>query len=106
MIHHTVHHLEHLLVYSALLWQVVLAVYLLLKWLNENFKIEKIIDSPHIYSGIETSRPTDPKNVGAVEVDVNKNVIVGAVDFANVKSDEVIKTKVKTKKNKLKDLRK
>ncbi len=106
MIHHTVHHLEHLLVYSVLLWQAVLAVYLLLKWLNENFKIKKIIDSPHIYSGIETSRSTESKNVGAVEVDVNKNVIVESPDSANIKSDEVIKTKVKTKKNKLKEFRK
>ena len=100
-----IHHLEHLVVYSLVLWQVTLAVYLILKWLKDNESDEKIVDTPHIYTGVRSDKKPKGKTLGAVEVDLAKTVIVEKADSANIKSDEVIKAKVKTKKNKLKELR-
>ena len=46
------------------------------------------------------------KDLGPIEVDIKKNIKVDKADEQSVKLDEKIKGKVKTQKNKLRDLRK
>ena len=102
------HHLIHFLIYSALLWQVVLGCYILLIWASKNFKFHK---SPNLNIGevVKTSVIEETKvkkDMGPIEVDINKSMIVDTKsDESSVKVDEKIKGKVKTQKDKLKKLR-
>ena len=102
------HHLIHFLIYSALLWQVVLGCYILLIWASKNFKFHK---SPNLNIGevVKTSVIEETKvkkDMGPIEVDINKSMIVDTKsDESSVKLDEKIKGKVKTQKDKLKKLR-
>ena len=104
-----VHHLIHLLVYSVLLWQVVLGCWILLIWVSKNFKFQK---SPNLNIGevVKTSVIEETKvkkDMGPIEVDVKKNVVMDTKsDESSVKLDEKIKGKVKTQKDKLRSLRK
>ena len=110
-----IHHLIHFLMYSLVIWQIVLGVYVILLWAKRNIKFEKT--SPVInVSENKTEYPIEDlkdrlegKKVGPsgpVEVDVKKNLIVDTKsDEASVKLDEKIKGKVKTQKDKLKKLR-
>ena len=100
------HHLIHFIMYSLVLWQLVLGVYIILIWTKRNIKCN---NSPVIYVSetiglnhhVETS-----KDLGPVEVDVKKNLIMDTKsDESSVKLDEKIKGKVKTQKDKLKKLR-
>ena len=103
------HHFIHFLIYSALIWQVVLGCYILLIWVSKNFKFHK---SPNLNIGevVKTSVIEETKvkkDMGPVEVDVNKSMIVDTKsDEVSVKLDEKIKGKVKTQKDKLRNLRK
>ncbi len=105
-----VHHLIHLLIYSALLWQVVLGVYIILIWASKNFKFHR---SPVLNIGESLQKGGSPieeatvkKDLGPIEVDVKKSMIVDTKsDEVSVKLDEKIKGKVKTQKDKLKKLR-
>ncbi len=102
------HHFIHLLIYSALIWQIVLGCYILLIWVSKNFKFHK---SPNLNIGevIKTSTIEETKvkkDMGPIEVDINKSMIVDTKsDESSVKLDEKIKGKVKTQKDKLKKLR-
>ena len=104
-----VHHLVHFIMYSLLLWQIVLGCWILLIWVSKNFKFHK---SPNFNIG-EVVRNTSvieetkvKKDMGPIEVDVKKNVIMDTKsDEVSVKLDEKIKGKVKTQKDKLKNLR-
>ena len=104
-----VHHLVHFVMYSLILWQVVLGCYVLLIWASKNFKFHK---SPNFNIG-EVVRNTSvieetkvKKDMGPIEVDVKSNVIMDTKsDESSVKLDEKIKGKVKTQKDKLKNLR-
>ena len=102
-----VHHLIHFLMYSLVLWQIVLGIYIILLWAKRNIKFEKtspvinVSETKGLSHQIETS-----KDLGPVEVDVKKNLIVDTKsDEKSVKVDEKIKGKVKTQKDKLKKLR-
>ena len=105
-----IHHLIHLLIYSVLLWQVVLGVWIILIWASKNFKFHR---SPVLNIGesfksdgspIETNKVK--KDLGPIEVDVKKNMVMDTKsDESSVKLDEKIKGKVKTQKDKLKKLR-
>ena len=105
-----IHHLVHFLMYSLVIWQMVLGVYVILLWAKRNIKFEKtspIINVSETKEGlsqhIETSKN---KDLGPIEVDVNKNTIIDTKsDEVSVKLDEKIKGKVKTQKDKLKKLR-
>jgi len=104
-----VHHLVHFIMYSLLLWQIVLGCWILLIWVSKNFKFHK---SPNFNIG-EVVRNTSvieetkvKKDMGPIEVDVKSNVIMDTKsDESSVKLDEKIKGKVKTQKDKLKKLR-
>ena len=107
-------HLIHFLMYSLVIWQIVLGVYIILLWAKRNIKFEKT--SPVInVSENKTDYPIevlkdrlDGKKVGPtgpVEVGVDRNVFIDKADKTKIKIDEVKKGKVKTQKDKLKKLR-
>ena len=106
-----VHHLIHLLIYSLLLWQIVLGVWIILIWASKNFKFHR---SPVLNIGESFQKSDSPveetkvkKDMGPIEVDVKSNVIMDTKsDESSVKLDEKIKGKVKTQKDKLRSLRK
>ena len=100
-------HLIHFLMYSLVLCQIVLGVYVILLWVKRNIKFEKtspvinVSETKGLNHHVETS-----KDLGPVEVDVKKNLIMDTKsDESSVKLDEKIKGKVKTQKDKLKKLR-
>ena len=104
------HHIIHFLMYSLVLWQVVLGVYIILLWAKRNIKFEKtspvinVSETKGLNQHIETS--TKSNDLGPIEVDVKKNTIIDTKsDEVSVKLDEKIKGKVKTQKDKLKNLR-
>ncbi len=105
------HHLIHFLTYSFLLWQTILGVWILLIWVSKNFKFHR---SPVLNIGESFQRGGSPgeetkvkKDLGPIEVGVSKTMIVDTKsDESSVKLDEKIKGKVKTQKDKLRNLRK
>jgi hypothetical protein len=115
-----IHIAGHIVIYSLVLWQFVLGVWLILKWVNKNWKIKKTfsvvsptenktqtvqpvinIDGASIGEGIAKKK----KDMGPVDVDVNRNVFIDKIEGGRVEMDEVKKGKVKTQKDKLKKLR-
>ena len=98
------------ILYSLVLWQVVLGCYILLIWVSKNIKFHrspavKIGESFQSGSPIESNKVK--KDLGPIEVDVKSNVIMDTKsDESSVKLDEKIKGKVKTQKDKLRSLRK
>ena len=99
--------------YSLVLWQVVMGVYIILLWAKRNIKFE-FTRSPVLNIGESLQKSGSPveesrvkKDLGPIEVGVNKNLIVDTKsDESEVKLDEKIKGKVKTQKDKLRSLRK
>ena len=110
-----IHHIVHFIMYSLVIWQIVLGVYVILLWAKRNIKFEKT--SPIInVSENKTDYPIEVlkdrlegKTVGSsgpIEVDVDRKTIIDTKsDESSVKLDEKIKGKVKTQKDKLKKLR-
>ena len=106
-----VHHLVHLLIYSLIIWQIFLGVYVILIWASKNFKFHR---SPVLNIGESFQKSDSPgeetkvkKDLGPIEVDVKKNMVMDTKsDESSVKLDEKIKGKVKTQKDKLRNLRK
>ena len=104
------HHLLHFIGYSFILWQLILGIWILFKWVSKNFKFHR---SPVLNIGESFQKSGSPveetkvkKDLGPIEVDVNKSMIVDTKsDESSVKLDEKIKGKVKTQKDKLKKLR-
>ena len=101
-----IHHLIHFIMYSLVLWQGVLGVYVILIWAKRNIEFKKspiinVSETKGLSHQIETS-----KDLGPIEVDVKREFKVDTKpDESSVKLDEKIKGKVKTQKNKLKKLR-
>ena len=103
------HHLIHFIMYSLVLWQFVLGMYVILIWAKRNIKcscnkspVINVSETKGLSHQIETS-----KNLGPVEVGVDRKTIIDTKsDEVSVKLDEKIKGKVKTQKNKLRELRK
>ena len=94
---------------SLFLWQGIFGLWILFIWASKNFKFRK---SPNLNIGevVKTSVIEETKvkkDMGPIEVDVNKSMIVDTKsDEVSVKLDEKIKGKVKTQKDKLRNLRK
>ena len=103
-----VHHAEHLVIYSFVIWQVYLAVRLLLEFVSKNFKFESKVITPQtqvIEKQVGSVEQTSKKDLGVIDVKVDKNIFIDKPDKSKVKLDEVKKGKVKTQKNKLRKLR-
>ena len=101
-----VHHLIHFIMYSLVLWQFILGVYVILIWAKRNIKCN---NSPVINvsetKGLSHQNETS-KDLGPIEVDVKREFKIDTKpDEKSVKVDEKIKGKVKTQKDKLKKLR-
>ena len=93
--------IEQFVFYSLLLWQIGIISYILLnKFYGKNPK--KIIqrDQP---TAVEVDLPK--KSVEHVDVAMNKKILMDKPKVTNLKTDEVIKGKVKTQKDKLKQMR-
>ena len=101
--------ISNMVIATVIIAEIGFVIWLLLKWLRGNVKFNW---SPAFHLGESARRRTDSlietfekKNVGPVEVDVKKNIILGSADELSVKMDEVKKGKVKTQKDKLRKLR-
>ena len=104
------HHFIHFLMYSLVLWQLILGVYVILIWAKRNIKFNNspVINVSESKTDYSINKLEDKKVVstGPVEVDVDRKTIIDTKsDEVSVKLDEKIKGKVKTQKNKLKSLR-
>ena len=86
---------------SLFLWQIGIITYILLnKFYGKNPK--KIIQTNQP-TAVEVALPK--KSVEHVDVAMNKKIIMEKPKVTNLKTDEVIKGKVKTQKDKLKQMR-
>ena len=86
---------------SLVLWQIGIISYILLnKFYGKNPK--KIIQTGQP-TAVEVALPK--KSVEHVDVAMNKKIIMDKPKVTNLKTDEVIKGKVKTQKDKLKQMR-
>ena len=86
---------------SLFLWQIGIITYILLnKFYGKNSK--KIIQTGQP-TAVEVALPN--KSVVHVDVSMNKKIIMEKPKVTNLKTDEVIKGKVKTQKDKLKQMR-
>ena len=99
--------ISNMVIATVIIAEIGFAIWLLLKWLRKNVNINW---SPAFHIGESARRRTDSltetiKNVGTVEVDVKKNIILGEAAEVSVKMDEVKRGKVKTQKDKLRKLR-
>ena len=84
-----------------MLWQIGIISYILLnKFYDKNPK--KIIKTSQP-TAVEVDLPK--KSIEHVDVDMKKNILMEKAKVSNLKTDEVIKGKVKTQKNKLKKMR-
>ena len=87
---------------SLLLWQIGIISYILLnKFYGKNPK--KIIQTGQP-TAVEVDLPKK-KSIEHVDVAMNKKILMDKPKVSNLKTDEVIKGKVSTQKNKLKKLR-
>ena len=94
--------IEEFAFYSLLLWQIGIISYILLnKFYGKNPK--KIIKTSQP-TAVEVDLPKK-KSIEHVDVDMKKNILMEKANVSNLKTDEVIKGKVITQKNKLKKLR-
>ena len=111
----------HLVIYGFAIWNLILGVWLIVRWANKNWKrtekqapqilqqstpqeINPVINVDSAQIGKEMLKRQ--KDMGPVEVDVKKNIIVGDADVSDLsKSSDVKKGKVKTQKDKLRKLR-
>ena len=111
----------HLVIYGFAIWNLILGVWLIVRWANKNWKrtekqapqilqqstpqeINPVINVDSAQIGKEMLK--QQKDMGPVEVDVKKNIIVGDADVSDLsKSSDVKKGKVKTQKDKLRALR-
>ena len=101
--------ITNMVIATVIIAEIGFVIWLLLKWLRGNVKFNW---SPNFHVGESARRRSDSpietfekKDMGPVEVDVKKNIILGSADELSVKMDEVKKGKVKTQKDKLRKLR-
>ena len=100
---------------TVIIAEIGFATWLLLRWLRKNIDMNW---SPVLHIGESVRRRVDSsvekdienfqlkKKTGVVDVKVDKNIFIDKPDKVKVKLDEVKKGKVKTQKNKLRELRK
>lgn len=94
--------IEEFVFYSLLLWQIGIISYILLnKFYGKNSK--KIIKTSQP-TAVEVDLP-NKKSIEHVDVAMKKNILMEKAKVSNLKTDEEIKGKVNTQKNKLKKLR-
>tara|TARA_Y100000361_G_scaffold11563_1_gene9228 strand:- start:319 stop:633 length:315 start_codon:yes stop_codon:yes gene_type:complete len=92
---------------TVIILECSFAIWILLKWALANFKYQKqnVVVENKVTPLNTTIEDKVSKNLGVVEVDVKKQINITEADVSDLKSDEQIKGKVKTQKDKLKKLR-
>ena len=104
------HHLTHFGINSLILWQGIFGLWILAPWAAKNVKRSPNIISnntlPTQIVGGEEQLVTNKGPDGVVDVDVKKQIQITDADVSDLSSDEEIKGKVKTQKDKLRGLRK
>ena len=108
-----IHIIGHIVVYSLVIWQFILGLWLILKWVNRNWKIKSSSNSGQPINPIinidgsnidGTFNKKNKKDLNVIDVDYKKEIFIDRVDDSTVKVDDIKKGKVKTQKNKLKIL--
>ncbi len=102
------------LIHNIVLATVIIAqagfvIWFMLKWIvhNINFKWSPNFKLEGLPSNSKSKQETTKRgSLGPVEVDVKKHINIDKAEISNIKSDEKIKGKVKTQKDKLRSLRK
>ena len=105
--------ISNMVIATVIIAEIGFVTWLLLKWLRGNVKFNW---SPNFHVGESAQRRTDSpletlrskvyKDMGPVEVGVDKKIIMNRkTDESTIKMDEVKKGKVKTQKDKLRKLR-
>jgi len=106
--------ISNMVIATVIIAEVGFVTWLLLKWLRGNVNINW---SPTVQIGESVRSRVDSsvefvkekegrwKDMGPVEVDVQKKIILSDADESNIKTDEVKRGKVKTQKDKLRKLR-
>ncbi len=91
-----------------MIWQVVLGIWLILKWVKKNIKFHQssVLNIEESSHGSSIIKSKVKKNLGPIDVDVKKQIQITDADVSDLSSDEEIKGKVKTQKDKLRSLRK
>jgi len=105
---------SNMVIATVIIAEIGFVIWLLLKWLRGNVNINwsptvQIGESvrSRVDSSIETFKERVKRDMGPVEVGVDKKIIMNRkADESTIKMDEVKKGKVKTQKDKLKKLRK
>jgi hypothetical protein len=104
--------ISNMVITTVIIAEVGFVIWLLLKWLRGNVNINwsptvQIGESvrSRVDSSIETFKERVKRDMGPVEVDVQKKIILSDADESSIKTDEVKRGKVKTQKDKLKALR-
>ena len=105
--------ISNMVIATVIIAEIGFVIWLLLKWFHGNIKLNwsptvnigesarRRVDSP-----IETFKERVKKDMGPVEVGVDKKIVLNRkADESSIKTDEVKKGKVKTQKDKLKALR-
>ena len=111
--------ISNMVIATVIIAEIGFVIWLLLKWLRGNVNINW---SPTVNIGESARRRSDssiekhkvasmldnlpPKDMGPVEVDVDKKIVLNRkADESSIQTDEVKKGKVKTQKNKLRKFR-
>ena len=105
--------ITNMVIATVIIAEIGFVIWLLLKWLRGNVNINwspsvnigesarRRVDSP-----IETFKERVKRDMGPVEVGVDKKIVLNRkADESSIKTDEVKKGKVKTQKDKLRKLR-
>ena len=105
--------ITNMVIATVIIAEIGFVIWLLLKWFHGNIKLNwsptvnigesarRRVDSP-----IETFKERVKRDMGPVEVGVNKKIVLNRkADESSIKTDEVKKGKVKTQKDKLRKLR-
>ena len=79
-----------------------------MKWVKKNIKFHQssVLNIEESSHGSSIIKSKVKKNLGPIDVDVKKQIQITDADVSDLSSDEEIKGKVKTQKDKLRSLRK
>ena len=103
------HHIEHLVLYSFVIWQTAIASWLVIRWTVRNIKFYRSpivnVEESLKHNDYSSEKTKIKKNIGPVEVDFKRNILIGKAEKTKIDLDEVTKGKVKTQSDKLKKFR-
>ena len=106
--------ISNMVISTVIIAEIGFVIWLLLKWLHGNIKLNwsptlniEESDRRRFDSSVEFVKEKAGlwKDMGPVEVDVQKKIILSDADESSIQTDEVKRGKVKTQKDKLRKLR-